>query len=73
MVLYGCGISDGNSHSHRDLPIVLAGGKNAGLKTGQHLQFKKDTPMTNLYLTMADKMNVKLDKFGDSNGRVDGI
>lgn len=73
MVLYGCGISDGNSHSHRDLPIILVGGKNAGLKPGQHIQFKKDTPMTNLYLTLAEKMNAKLDKFGDSNGNIDNI
>ena len=73
MVLYGCGISDGNSHSHRDLPIILAGGKNVGLKSGRHLEFKKDTPMTNLFLTLAEKMDVKLDKFGDSYGKIDNI
>jgi len=70
MVIYGCGIADGDSHSHRDLPIILAGGKNCGLQTGRHVQYPKDTPMTNLYLSLAEKMGVSLEKFGDSTEKI---
>ncbi len=70
MVIYGCGIADGDSHSHRDLPIILAGGKNCGLLPGRHIQYPKDTPMTNLYLSLAEKMCVSLEKFGDSTEKI---
>ena len=39
MIVYGSGISDGNRHRHVDLPILLAGGKAHGLKTGRHHDF----------------------------------
>ena len=39
MIVYGSGISDGNRHRHADLPILLAGGKAHGLKTGRHHDF----------------------------------
>jgi hypothetical protein len=67
MVLYGSAIGDGNRHNHDELPILLAG-KGGGLKTGRHLTFPKDTPLTNLYLTMLDLAGVPEHKFGDSTG-----
>ena len=70
MIVYGAGISDGNRHNHDDLPILLAGGGAGTLKQGQHLKFDDDTPMTNLFVTMLDKMKVPVDKFGDSNGNL---
>jgi hypothetical protein len=71
LLLYGAGIRDGNSHSHDDLPLVLFGGKAAGLKGGRHLRSAVDTPMTNLLLTMLDKVGVPLDHLGDSTGKLD--
>jgi hypothetical protein len=68
MILYGSGISDGNSHSHEDLPILLAGNANGTIKTGRHVRYPNETPLTNLYVSMLDRMGVKVDGFGDSTG-----
>jgi Protein of unknown function (DUF1552) len=68
MILYGSGISDGNSHSHDDLPILLAGGANGTIKTGRHVRYAKETPLTNLYVSMLDRMGANVDAFGDSTG-----
>jgi hypothetical protein len=70
MIVYGSGISDGNAHSHDDLPILLAGKANGTIKTGRHLRSPMETPVTNLYVAMLDRMGVKVDGFGDSTGRV---
>jgi hypothetical protein len=70
MVLYGSGMSDGNSHNHTDLPVLLAGGASGKLKGGRHIQNPKDTPMANLLLSMLEVLQVPTDHFGDSSGRV---
>ena len=54
VVLYGGGISDGNTHLHDNLPVVLMGGASGKLKGGRHIRVPKDTPMPNLLLTMLD-------------------
>jgi hypothetical protein len=72
MVLYGGGLSDGNSHLHDNLPVVLAGGASGQLKGGRHIRYAKDTPMPNLFLTMLDMLGVpKQQSLGDSSGRLD--
>jgi hypothetical protein len=68
MIVYGSGISDGNSHSHDDLPVLLAGKANGTVKTGRHLRLPKETPLTNLYVSMLDRVGVTVDGFGDSTG-----
>ena len=68
LVLYGSGISDGDRHNHDDLPILLAG-KGAGrVRTGRHWEFKKQTPLCNLYLWMMQQFGIRADSFGDSTG-----
>ena len=47
--------------------LAVSGGK---FKMGRHLQYKLDTPMTNLLLTMMDSAGVHVDKLGDSTGRL---
>jgi len=56
MIVYGSGISDGNAHSHDELPILLAGKASGTVKTGRHVRYRKETPMTNLYLSMLDRI-----------------
>jgi hypothetical protein len=73
MILYGSGISDGNTHAHDDLPIVLAGKANGTIKTGRHLRVPKETPLTNLYVAMLDRVGAKIDVFGDSTGQLVGL
>jgi hypothetical protein len=66
MILYGSGISDGNSHRHDDLPILLAG-KGAGtIKTGRHIRCAAETPLSNLYVAMLNRMGADATAFGDS-------
>jgi len=73
MIVYGCGNSDGNRHTHTNLPVVLAGNGGGRLNAGQYLK-ASDAPMCNLYLSMLDQMGVpSLDRFGDSTGRLSGI
>lgn len=73
MVLYGCAIGDGNRHSHNDLPILLAGKAGGTIATGRHVQWPKNTPLANLFLSMLDRMGVKEASFGDSTGRLDNL
>jgi hypothetical protein len=73
MLLYGSSIRDGNIHDHHDLPLVLAGGKSVNITGGRHIQYKPETPMTNLLLTMLDKVGVPAETLGDSTGRVDQL
>jgi hypothetical protein len=66
LVAYGCGIEDGNSHAHHDLPILIAG---CGIKGNQHISMPEETPLNNLWLGLLDHIGVKIDdiEFGDSN------
>ena len=73
MIVYGCAIGDGNRHNHDDLPIIVAGGGGGSLTPGRHVDFGTDVPMTNLYLSMLDRVGIKMDRFGDSTGRVKDI
>ena len=73
MILYGSSIRDGNVHDHHDLPLVLAGGKGAGLQTGRHIRYKPETPMNNLLVTMLDRSGVPAETLGDSTGKVDQL
>lgn len=68
MLVYGSSISDGNIHLHENLPVVLVGRGDGSLKPGRHIVYP-ETPMTNLYLSMLDKMGVRMEKLGDSSGK----
>jgi hypothetical protein len=70
MIVYGSAICDGNSHSHKDLPVLLAGGGNGQLNGGRHINYESGTPMTNLYLSLLDRTGAKVDQIGDSTGRL---
>jgi hypothetical protein len=68
LILYGGGMGDGNLHRHFDLPCLTAGSLGGQFKTGRHLAYPDNTPMTNLLVTVLDKAGVKVDKLGDSTG-----
>ena len=70
MIIYGAGISDGNVHNHHKLPILLAGGGGGSLKGNQHISYDDDPPVTNLFMTLLDKLGVRQDTFGDSTGEI---
>ena len=68
MILYGSSLSDGNEHNFDPLPILLAGGASGRLQGGRHLRYAAHTPMSNLMLSMLDKLGVHETAFGDSTG-----
>ncbi len=70
MVVYGSAICDGNSHTHGDLPVLLAGRGDGQLKPGRHVAYAKGTPMTNLYVSLLDRMNLPTEHLGDSTGKL---
>jgi hypothetical protein len=60
----------GDRHNHDDLPILLAG-KGAGtIKNGRHVVYPNQTPMTNLFLSMSDRIGVRAETLGDSTGKL---
>jgi hypothetical protein len=73
MIVYGCAIGDGNKHNHDDLPVVVAGGGGGSLRPGRHVAARPDTPMTNLFVSLLDRMGVPAEKVGDSTGRFDDV
>lgn len=68
MIVYGSGIADGDAHNHNDLPIALFGRGGGTIKPGRHLRVPNETPLTNLYLSMLERMGAKTENLGDSTG-----
>ncbi len=66
MIVYGSAIADGDTHSHLNLPVLLAG-RGGGWQSGRHLQYRQGTPMTNLYVALLDRMGAHTAALGDSN------
>ena len=71
VVLYGSGMSDGNTHNNFNVPVVVVGGRDQQMKGNRHLRYPKGTPLANLSLSLMDKFGVNLDRFGDSTGELD--
>ncbi len=73
MIVYGSGNSDGNRHTHVNLPVILAGAGGGTLTPGRHAKFG-GKPMSNLLLSMADRLGVQgVERLGDSTGRLAGV
>jgi hypothetical protein len=70
MILYGSSISDGNAHTHHDLPLVLAGGASCKIKGGRHIRYDDQTPMNNLLVTMLDRAGIAAETLGDATGKL---
>src|SRR5262245_2845416 len=73
MIVYGAGLSDGNRHTHEDLPTLVAGRGGKFFKTGQRIVYRRETPLANLFLTMMDRMGIRVEHFGDATGQLDGL
>jgi hypothetical protein len=73
LLVYGGGISDGDRHNHDDLPILLAGTAGGSLKANRHVKLPQSTPMNNLFLSMLDRVGVRVEKLGDSTGKLQGL
>ncbi len=72
MVLYGSNMGDSNTHDNTNLPILLAGG---GFKHGQHLVYdaENNTPLSNLFVSMLQRLGIPADTFGSSSGSLSDL
>jgi hypothetical protein len=68
MFLYGAGLSNPNLHAHVDLPLAVFGG---GIKGDRHIVAPRDTPMTNLLVSMLGRSGVPVEAIGDSTGKLE--
>lgn len=73
LIAYGSGNSDGNAHNHDDLPVLLAGKGGGTIKSGRHIRYPNETPVSNLWLSMLERMDVKVPFLGDSTGTLNGL
>jgi hypothetical protein len=73
MIAYGSGNSDGNAHNHDNLPILVAGRGCGTIQTGRHVRYARETPLSNLWLGLLERMDAKVMKLGDSTGSLKGL
>lgn len=70
LIVYGSAMGDGNQHAFHDIPTLILG-KGAGrINSGRHIK-RQDVPMTNLLLSVLDRVGVSVEKLGDSTGKLD--
>ena len=74
MILYCSSMMSGN-HNADQLPVVLLGGGGGRIRGGRVLDYtgKSERQMCRLYLSMMDKMNVRLPKFGDASRALEEV
>ena len=70
LMMIGGGMSNGNIHSHMDVPIALVGG-GTGMKGNRHVAAQMGTPLSNLLVSVVSSAGVPIDSFGDSTGTLD--
>lgn len=68
MIVYGSGLSDGNRHNNENLPVLLAGSGGGTLRPGRHIRYQEETPMTNLFMSLLERVGVETPYIGDSTG-----
>lgn len=72
VLMYGAGMSDGNGHSPVNLPILVLGGA-GGLRGGRHIRYPADTPLSNLHVTVLNKLGMRIDHLADSTGELNEL
>jgi hypothetical protein len=69
LVLYGSPMAVGNTHNHRNCPLILLGRGSGVVEPGVHVKAAQDTPMANVMLTLLHRLGLEdLQSFGDSSG-----
>ena len=71
LLMFGSGLSDGNSHNFHNLPVVLAGGRGAGVATGRAVDCSGNNRLCALHLALLQRMGIDVDGFGDADSPLD--
>lgn len=71
LVSYGSNIRTG--HMLKNVPAFVTGNAKGRIRHGQHIETPEETALCNLWLTMLQACDVPTEKFGDSDGRIDGL
>ena len=72
LIVYGSGLSDGNVHTHDQLPTLLCGRGGGFVNPGRHIIYQRETPVANLFATMLERVGVRPEHVGDSTGKLAG-
>jgi hypothetical protein len=72
MVFFSSNLGDASTHAVKSLPVLLAGG---GFQHGRHLAFDRHNPppLSNLYVSMLQRLGIEADRFGSSTGTLTGL
>jgi len=73
MISFGAGMHDGNAHSPKNLPLILAGRGGGTIATGRHVSYSKGTPLANLWQGMLKRVGTPVERFADSTGELAGL
>jgi hypothetical protein len=73
MLMIGSGLGDGDRHNHEDLPILMVGRGGGTIKPDRHVRYPRETPLTNLYRAMLERVGAPVDAFSDSTGVLEGL
>jgi hypothetical protein len=73
MIVLGAGMRDGNAHSPKNLPIILAGRGGGTISTGRHVVHETGTPLANLWRSMLHRVGAPVERFADSTGELKGL
>ena len=71
LAMFGSGTS--STHNARNYPIVLAGGKDFGLRHGQYIKAREERPLGDLFVTMLQRLDFPVRKFADNAGEFSEI
>jgi hypothetical protein len=71
-VFFSSNLGNASSHATKNLPVLFAGG---GFRHGEHLAFdqKQTNPLCNLFVSMLQRMDLPIDRFGSSTGTLTGL
>jgi hypothetical protein len=70
LLVYGSNMSNSNLHNHFPLPALTVGAAGGRMQGGRHMKYEDHTPMSNLLLSVLEKVGVKQEALGDSTGRL---
>jgi len=73
IILYGSNMSNSNAHDHYPLPSVILGKGGGTIKGGQHIMAEERTPVSNLMLTILDRIGLHKESLGASTGRFEEV